>query len=77
MIPIDDVAALARETTHAHVGSLLFGLRDTVEQLIAIRVREFGPLLDGEYDELVEIKNNLDFLLSDIKESRRKLKVVR
>ena len=77
IFPIEDIAQLARETTHAHVGALLYGLRDTVDQLIAIRVREFGPLLDGEYDELMAIKGNLEFLLSDIKESMRKLKVVR
>ena len=77
MIPIEDVASLARETTHAHIGALLYGLRDTTEQLIAIRTREFGRLLDGEEAELMAIKLSLDLLLSDIKESRRQLKVVR
>lgn len=73
MIPINDVA---REAIQSDVGKLLFGLRDTIDQLISIRVREFGPLLDDEFAELMAIKLNLDMLLSDIRETR-KFKVIR
>jgi len=67
-----DAPRLAKDITHATVGILLFGLRETIDQLIAIRVREFGPLLQDEEGELMAIKNSLDWLLSDIRESRPK-----
>jgi hypothetical protein len=66
MIPVEDIFNNSLETTHANVGALLYGLRDTVDQLIAIRVRDHGSLLDGEFAEIMAIKQNLDFLLSDI-----------
>jgi len=72
-----DAPKLARDITHATVGTLLFGLRETIDQLIAIRVREFGPLLQDEEGELMAIKNSLDWLLSDIRESRPKPRLVR
>jgi hypothetical protein len=71
MIPVEEIFRNSRETTHANVGALLYGLRDTVDQLIAIRVREYGKLLDGEEEELMTIKLSLDLLLSDIRESRK------
>jgi hypothetical protein len=71
MIPVEEIYRNSRETTHANVGALLYGLRDTVDQLIAIRVHEHGPLLDGEFEELMAVKQNLEFLLSDIYLSRR------
>jgi hypothetical protein len=63
MIPLDDVV---RERVHADVGKLLYCMRDTVEQLIAIRVREHGPVLDGEEAELMAIYQSMQWLLSDI-----------
>ncbi len=69
---------LARDVAYAQVGGLLYGLREVVDSLIAIRVREFGDLLEGEEDELIQIKGSLDFLLSDIRESRiQKARVIR
>ena len=67
-----DAPRLAKDITCATVGMLVFGLRETIDQLIAIRVREFGPLLVDEEGELMAIKNSLDWLLSDIRESRPK-----
>jgi hypothetical protein len=76
----NDAPQLAKDMTHASIGNLLFSLRDTVNDLISIRVREFGPLLENEEGELLAIKNSLDWLLSDIRESRiiqsRKLRVI-
>ena len=75
IFPIEDIAALSiKDRTHANIGALLFGLRDAVEQLIAIRVREFGPLLDGEEQELTAINQSLQWLLSDIQAMRGHIK---
>jgi hypothetical protein len=71
MIPIEDILKNSRETTHASIGALLYGMRDTIEQILAIRTREFGQLLDDEEAELMSIKLSLDLLLSDIRESRK------
>jgi hypothetical protein len=80
LIPTNDELKLAEDVAHAQIGQILFGLRETVNDLIAIRVREFGPLLENEEGELFAIKNSLDWLLSDIRESRivqsRKLRVI-
>ena len=75
----EDAPRLAADVCKSHIGSLLFSLRDTVDSLISIRVREFGPLLADEEGELLTIHNSLLWLLSDIREARiaaRKLKVV-
>lgn len=60
----------AREATHAAIGARMFSLRDAIDDLIAIRVREHGDLLNDDEGELMMMKNSLDFLLSDIRESR-------
>ena len=68
-----DSPTLSRDVVHAQIGSLLCGLRETLDSLIAIRVREFGMLLQHDEVELMKIKNSLDWLLSDLRESRLKV----
>jgi hypothetical protein len=80
IIDSDDAPKLASEVTHAYVGVLLWGMRDTLDKIISIRLSEYGALLDNEEGELIAIKSSLDFLLSDIRESRiaaaRKIRIV-
>ena len=75
-----DAPTLARDVTNAAIGMNLFAMREIIDQLIAIRTREFGSLLDGEEGELMTLRQSLEWLLSDIRESRvkqsRTLKVV-
>lgn len=60
-----------RAVTHARIGNLLYDLRGTVDALIRLRNHSIGaPLVAGEEEELTAIRNNLDFLLSDILASR-------
>ena len=74
----DDTPKLARDVTHARIGNLLHDLRETVNDIIALRLNPVGyPLVQDEEGELMAIKNSLDWLLSDIRESRPKFKVVR
>jgi hypothetical protein len=77
----DDAPKLARDVTHAAIGMHLFAMRGTIDQLIAIRTREFGSLLEDEEGELMSLRQSLEWLLSDIRETRvkqsRNLKVVR
>jgi hypothetical protein len=79
MSEIDDHAPkLARDITHARIGNLLHDMRETINDLIALRVNPVGsPLIQDEEGELMAIKNSLDWLLSDIRESRPKFKVVK
>lgn len=68
-----DAPKLARDVTHARIGNLLYDLRGTLNDLIALRVNPVGfPLVQDEEGELLAIKNSLDFLLSDIRETRVK-----
>ncbi|MGM4997816.1 hypothetical protein AB8A05_04060 [Tardiphaga sp. 538_B7_N1_4] len=65
-----------RAVTHARIGNLLYDLRGTVDDLIALRQHPEGaPLVADEEAEICAIKDNLTFLLSDILLSR-KLRVV-
>lgn len=78
----DDAPRLARDVTHAQVGFHLFALRGCIDELISIRVRSgFGELLEDEEGELMAIRQSLEFLLSDIRESRvnksRQLRLVK
>jgi hypothetical protein len=74
----EDAPKLAREITHARIGNLLFDMREVVNDLIALRLNPVGsPLIQDEEGELMAIKNSLDWLLSDIRESRPKLKVIK
>lgn len=72
---------LAKDVTHAAIGMHLYAMRGCIDELIAIRTREFGPLLDDEEGELMSLRQSLEWLLSDIRESRvaksRQLKLVR
>lgn len=73
-----DAPKLARDITHARVGNLLFDMRETINDMIALRLNPAGyQLVADEEGELMAIKNSLDWLLSDIRESRPKLTVVR
>ena len=73
-----DAPKLARDVTHARIGNLLFDMRETINDLIALRLNPVGsPLIQDEEDELMAIKNSLDWLLSDIRESRPKFKVIK
>lgn len=76
-----DAPTLARDVTHAAIGMHLFAMRSTIDQLIAIRTREFGALLEDEEGELMALRQSLEWLLSDIRKTRvkqsRNLKVVR
>jgi hypothetical protein len=74
-----DAPRLARDVTHARIGNLLFDLREVVNDLIALRLHPVGyPLVADEEGELMAIKNSLDFLLSDIRETRAtKIRIVR
>ena len=78
---MDNAPTLARDVTHAAIGMNLHAMREIIDQLIAIRTREFGSLLDGEEGELMTLRQSLEWLLSDIRESRvnqsRTLRVVR
>lgn len=66
-----DAPKLARDVTHARIGNLLFDLREVVNDLISLRLNPVGsPLIQDEEGELIAIKGSLDFLLSDIRESR-------
>jgi hypothetical protein len=68
IFPIEDIFKLSiKEREQANIGALLFGIRDQVDQLIAIR--KYGRLLDGEFGELMAIRQKLEWLLSDIKET--------
>jgi hypothetical protein len=58
-----------KERAHHHVGMLLFGLREAVDELIAYRRHEHGSLLDGEAEELAAVLLNLQILLDDIRSS--------
>lgn len=56
-----------RAVTHARIGNLLYDLRGTVEDIMALRLHPEGaPLVADEEAELTAIKTSLDFLLSDI-----------
>lgn len=59
-----------REALHAEIGHKLFSIRDTAEDLIAIRQRDHGQLLDDELEELAAILEALTWLCNDIKASR-------
>lgn len=66
-----DAPKLARDVAQAQIGYLLFGLRETVNELIKLRVgQDTSDLIADEEGELMAIKQSLDFLLSDIRESR-------
>lgn len=74
----DDAPKLARDVTHARIGNLLFDLREVVNDIISLRLNPVGSLLiQDEEGELMAIKNSLDWLLSDIRESRPNLKIVK
>lgn len=74
----NDAPRLARDITHARIGNLLHDMRETINDLIALRVNPVGsPLIQDEEVELMAIKNSLDWLLSDIRESHPKFKVVK
>ena len=75
MIPVDEILKNSREIMHSDIGMLSYILRDTVDQYIAIRVGDHGDLLDGEFAELMAIYQSMQWLLSDIRETR-KFKVV-
>lgn len=79
MDDIDEHAPkLARDVTHARIGNLLFDLRETVNDIISLRLNPVGnPLVQDEEGELMAIKNSLDWLLSDIRESRPKVRIAR
>lgn len=69
---MSDEPKLPREITHARIGNLLFDMRETINDLIALRLNPIGyPLVAEEEGELFAIKNSLDWLLSDIRESRK------
>jgi hypothetical protein len=73
-----DAPKLARDVTHARIGNLLFDMREVVNDLIALRLNPVGnPLVADEEGELTAIKNSLDWLLSDIRESRPKVRLVK
>lgn len=74
---MSDEPKLPREITHARVGNLLYDMRETINDLISLRLNPIGsPLIADEEGELMAIKNSLDWLLSDIRESR-KVRLVR
>ena len=78
MIEDPDAPKLARDVTHARIGNLLFDMREVVNDLIALRLNPVGnPLVADEEGELMAIKNSLDWLLSDIRESRPKVRLVK
>lgn len=70
-----------RAITHARIGNLLHDLRTTVDDIIALRNKPLGaPLVQDEEAELTAIRDNLNWLLSDIlmgREAARKLRIVR
>lgn len=67
----DDAPTLARDIIHASIGMHLQSMRGTIDELIRVRLdRDFSDLLDGEEGELMAIRQSLEFLLSDIRESR-------
>ena len=66
-----------RAITHARIGNLLHDLRETLDDLIRLRLHSVGaPLIADEEAELIAIKTSLDFLLTDIL-AARKLRIVR
>lgn len=71
---------LAKEVVINTVAMHLFAMRGIIDDLIRIRCHEFGSLLDEEEGELMAIRQSLEFLLTDIRESRinkaRQFKVV-
>lgn len=74
----DHAPKLARDVTHARIGNLLHDMRETISDLIALRLNPVGsPLIEDEEGELMAIKNSLDWLLSDIRESRPKVRLVK
>lgn len=78
MIDDPDAPKLARDVTHARIGNLLHDMREVVNDIIALRLNPVGyPLVADEEGELMAIKNSLDWLLSDIRESRPKFEVVK
>jgi hypothetical protein len=62
----EDAPKLAHEMAHANIGALLWTVRDIIDDLIKIRNREFGPLLDNEAEELIKIAGSLTWLLTDL-----------
>lgn len=67
----NDAPKLARDVIHANIGMHLFSMRRSIDDLIKIRLdREYGPLLEAEEGELMALRQSLEFLLSDIRESR-------
>ena len=77
----DDAPRLARDVIQASIGMHLYSMRGTIDDLIKIRLdRDFSELLDDEEGELMAIRQSLEFLLSDIRESRvaksRQFKVI-
>lgn len=78
MIDDPDAPKLARDVTHARIGNLLHDMREVVDDIIALRLNPVGyPLVADEEGELMAIKNSLDWLLSDIRESRPKVRLVK
>lgn len=59
-----------REALQAEIGHKLFSIRDTAEDLIAIRQRPNGQLLDSELEEVCAILEALTWLVNDIKASQ-------
>jgi hypothetical protein len=77
----NDAPKLARDVAQAHAGKLIFGIRESLNELIAIRIREHGEVLEVDEGALMAVKNSLDWLLNDIRETRaaksRKLLMVK
>ena len=65
-------APATREQTHAAIGSHLHTLRQTLNELIAIRVREHGDLLEQDEGELFALMSSFQFLMSDLQAERAK-----
>jgi hypothetical protein len=64
-----------RAVTHARIGNLVHDLHSTADDLIALRNGVGAPLVAGEEAGLTAARDKLNFLLSDILESR-KLRIV-
>ncbi len=61
-----------RAITHARIGNLLFDLREDVNDLVGLYNDANGRSLVAEDEaEITAIRNSINWLLSDILESRR------
>lgn len=61
-----------RAITHARVGNLLYDLRERTNDLIALYNEADGrSLVTDDEAEITAIRNSINWLLSDILESRR------